>query len=51
MLEQQVKRMLGDARSKAPSPTLAEQWLHLRNLRAPSDLEAFPDFDDNLRQA
>jgi hypothetical protein len=29
-----------------------EQWLHLRNLKNSSpNLDAFPDFDDNLRQA
>ena len=52
VLEQQVKRMLGDARSKALVTNFAEQWLHLRNLKSSSpDLAAFPDFDDNLRQA
>ena len=52
VLEQQVSRMLGDARSKALVANFAEQWLHLRNLKnAVPDLEAFPDFDDNLRQA
>jgi hypothetical protein len=52
VLEQQVKRMLGDARSKALITNFAEQWLHLRNLKSSvPDLEAFPDFDDNLRQA
>jgi len=52
VLEQQVKRMLADARSEALITNFAEQWLHLRNLKsATPDLEAFPDFDDNLRQA
>ena len=52
VLEQQVKRMLGDARSNALVANFAEQWLHLRNLKnSVPDLEAFPDFDDNLRQA
>ncbi|RPH53545.1 MAG: DUF1592 domain-containing protein, partial [Acidobacteria bacterium] len=52
VLEQQVKRMLGDARSKALVTNFAEQWLHLRNLKnSVPDLEAFPDFDDNLRQS
>lgn len=52
VLEQQIKRMLGDARSRALITNFAEQWLHLRNLRnSGPDLEAFPDFDDNLRQA
>jgi Protein of unknown function (DUF1592)/Protein of unknown function (DUF1588)/Protein of unknown function (DUF1587)/Protein of unknown function (DUF1585)/Protein of unknown function (DUF1595)/Planctomycete cytochrome C len=52
VLEQQVKRMLGDARSNALVTNFAEQWLHLRNLKnSAPDLEAFPDFDDNLRQS
>jgi hypothetical protein len=52
VLEQQVKRMLGDARSNALITNFAEQWLHLRNLKnSVPDLEAFPDFDDNLRQS
>jgi mono/diheme cytochrome c family protein len=52
VLEQQVKRMLADSRSQALVTNFAEQWLHLRNLKSSSpDLEAFPDFDDNLRQA
>jgi len=52
VLEQQVKRMLADGRSQALVANFAEQWLHLRNLKSASpDLEAFPDFDDNLRQA
>jgi mono/diheme cytochrome c family protein len=52
VLATQVKRMLGDARSKALVANFAEQWLHLRNLKnSAPDLGAFPDFDDNLRQA
>ncbi len=52
ILEQQVKRMLADARSRSLIANFAEQWLHLRNLKNSSpDLQAFPDFDDNLRQA
>jgi hypothetical protein len=52
VLEQQVKRMLADPRSEALVANFAEQWLHLRNLKnSAPDLEAFPDFDDNLRQA
>jgi hypothetical protein len=52
VLEKQVKRMLSDARSEALIDNFAEQWLFLRNLKNSSpDLEAFPDFDDNLRQA
>jgi hypothetical protein len=52
VLEQQVKRMLADPRSKTLIDNFAEQWLHLRNLKNSNpDLGAFPDFDDNLRQA
>jgi hypothetical protein len=52
ILEQQVKRMLADDRAKALIANFAGQWLQLRNLKTSSpDLQAFPDFDDNLRQA
>ena len=52
VLEQQVRRMLADRRSKTLIDNFAEQWLHLRNLKNSNpDLSAFPDFDDNLRQA
>ena len=52
VLEQQVRRMLGDARSATLASNFAGQWLHLRNLRAVApDVNAFPEFDDNLREA
>jgi hypothetical protein len=52
ILEQQVRRMLADARSKTLIDNFVEQWLHLRNLKNSNpDLQVFPDFDDNLRQA
>src|SRR5262249_7906579 len=52
VLQQQVKRMLADRKSSALIDNFAEQWLFLRNLKNSSpDLQAFPDFDDNLRQA
>jgi hypothetical protein len=52
VMEQQVKRMLADPRAEALVDNFAEQWLFLRNLKTASpNLEAFPDFDDNLRQA
>jgi mono/diheme cytochrome c family protein len=52
VLEQQVRRMLADRRSKTLIDNFAEQWLHLRNLKNSNpDLAAFPDFDDNLRQS
>ena len=52
VLEQQVTRMLSDARSKRLVDNFADQWLYLRNLKNINpDFETFPDFDDNLRQA
>jgi Protein of unknown function (DUF1592)/Protein of unknown function (DUF1588)/Protein of unknown function (DUF1587)/Protein of unknown function (DUF1585)/Protein of unknown function (DUF1595)/Cytochrome C oxidase, cbb3-type, subunit III len=51
-LEHQVKRMLADSRADALVDNFAEQWLFLRNLKNSSpDVQIFPDFDDNLRQA
>jgi hypothetical protein len=52
VLEQQVRRMLADARSKALVTNFAGQWLYLRNIqKVVPDPEAFPEFDENLRQA
>jgi mono/diheme cytochrome c family protein len=52
MLEHQVRRMLADPRADSLVSNFADQWLYLRNLRGVvPDLEAFPNFDDNLRQA
>lgn len=52
VLEQQVRRMLSDYRSRALVESFATQWLSLRNL---TDFEPnallFPDWEDNLRQA
>jgi mono/diheme cytochrome c family protein len=52
VLEQQVRRMLRDPKSRALVDNFAGQWLHLRNLKnkVPNSSE-FPDFDDNLRRA
>src|SRR6266436_240831 len=51
-LEQQVRRMLADDRSRALVTNFADQWLYLRNLASMTpDMRVFPDFDDNLRQA
>ena len=51
-LEQQVRRMLADSRSKALVDNFAGQWLYLRNLRTKfPDPAIYPEFDDNLRQA
>ena len=52
VLEQQVKRMLKDAKAQALVDNFAGQWLMLRNLK--SHFPNGPDFanwDDNLRQA
>lgn len=52
VLEAQVLRMLADPRSRALVENFAGQWLHLRRLESVEpDIFAFPDFDDNLRQA
>ncbi len=52
VLEQQVKRMLADARSEALTSNFAGQWLNLRALEGHVPVAAlFPDFDDNLRQS
>ena len=52
VLEQQVRRMLADERSRTLLTNFMGQWLHLRNLEsATPDMRLFPDFDDNLRQA
>jgi hypothetical protein len=52
VLEAQVRRMLADSRASALVDNFAEQWLFLRNLKTTApNMDAFPDFDDNLRQA
>ena len=52
ILEQQVSRMLADARSRTLITSFATQWLSLRLLGGVApDLEQFPYFDENLRQA
>jgi len=52
ILEQQVRRMLADERSRSLVTNFAGQWLYLRNLDSfIPDMRLFPDFDDNLRQA
>ncbi|HEX3743847.1 MAG TPA: DUF1592 domain-containing protein [Bryobacteraceae bacterium] len=52
VLEQQVRRMLSDSRAQALIDNFAGQWLYLRNLAGVHpDPEAFPDFDDSLRDA
>src|SRR5438094_7408932 len=52
IFEQQVRRMLGDPRSRSLATNFASQWLYLRNLGSKTpDPKLFPEFDDNLRQA
>jgi hypothetical protein len=52
VLDQQVKRMLSDSRSKALVDNFGSHWLNLGKLRGQApDPDLFPEFDDNLRQA
>src|SRR5205085_9384249 len=52
VLENQVRRMLADPKSKALVTNFSGQWLFLRNIaRIQPDPAAFPNFDENLRQA
>jgi hypothetical protein len=52
VFEQQVRRMIGDKRSRSLVTSFAGQWLFLRNVRAATpDSYQFPDWDDDLRAA
>jgi Protein of unknown function (DUF1592)/Protein of unknown function (DUF1588)/Protein of unknown function (DUF1587)/Protein of unknown function (DUF1585)/Protein of unknown function (DUF1595) len=52
MLEQQVRRMLADSRSRALAENFAGQWLELRNLKdTQADLFLYPNFSYNLTQS
>jgi hypothetical protein len=52
VLEQQVRRMLADPRSRTLATNFAEQWLYLRNIGSKTpDPKLFPEFDENLREA
>ncbi len=52
ILEQQVKRMLADARANALITNFGGQWLRVRSTQAVTpDVNGFPEFDDNLRDA
>jgi hypothetical protein len=52
VLEQQVVRMLADARSQSLVDNFAQQWLYLRNLATTAPAQTvFPDWDDELREA
>ena len=51
VLEQQVRRMLADPRSKALVENFADQLLYLRNLPVTSpDGKFYPNWDDELRK-
>jgi len=49
VLEQQVRRMLKDPKSRALIDNFAGQWLYLRDLASATPVTK--EFDDNLRQA
>jgi hypothetical protein len=52
VLERQVLRMLRDPRSQALVDNFANQWLKLGRLSGiVPDVDEFPDFDENLRDA
>jgi mono/diheme cytochrome c family protein len=52
VLEQQVRRMLKDRRSKALIENFASQWLRLRELSGVTpDPHLYPEFNENLREA
>jgi hypothetical protein len=52
VLERETLRMLADPRAEALTDNFAGQWLHLRNLdNFNPNSDAFPDFDNDLRQA
>jgi len=52
VLDREVRRMLADPKAEALVNNFAEQWLFLRNVASLSpDENAFPNFDDNLRES
>jgi cytochrome c5 len=52
VLEQQVRRMLADSRSRALVSNFVGQWLQMGKLTGlVPDVDTFPDFDENLREA
>jgi hypothetical protein len=52
VLERQVRRMLGDPRAKALVDNFVSQWLTLGKLSGVvPDVDAYPEFDENLREA
>nr|AAY89278.1 hypothetical protein [uncultured bacterium BAC10-10] len=52
VLEQQVRRMIADPKSRSLIENFTGQWLNVRSLQTDNPTVAlYPDFDDNLRQA
>jgi hypothetical protein len=53
VLASEVRRMIADKRADALVSNFVGQWLQLRNLESKvrPDILAFPDFDDNIRDA
>jgi uncharacterized protein DUF1592/uncharacterized protein DUF1588/uncharacterized protein DUF1585/uncharacterized protein DUF1595/uncharacterized protein DUF1587/cytochrome c len=52
VLERQVRRMLGDPRAKALVDNFVSQWLTFGKLSGVvPDVDAYPEFDENLREA
>jgi hypothetical protein len=52
VLDQQVHRLLDDPRADSLVSNFAGQWLYIRNLaQQKPDSDAFPEFDESLRQA
>ena len=52
VLQQQVRRMLADSRSKALVDNFVGQWLNVRSIRTITpDPQIFYEFDDSLRAA
>jgi hypothetical protein len=52
VIDAQVRRMMADSRAKALVDNFGGQWLFLRTLaNVAPDPVAFPDFDENLRDA
>jgi hypothetical protein len=50
VLEQQVRRMVADPRSKALVTNFTGQWLNVRGMQSVDPVvKLYPDFDDNLR--
>jgi hypothetical protein len=52
VLDQQIRRMLADDRSRALVQNFFGQWLQLRGVQGQApDPNLFPEFDENLREA